>query len=87
MMARESFSSKEEIDTGLASASRIKIIVALAKDPEKWQSLYYLVKELSNDKNQIKRNLSELARIGWIEIACFASFLMNTAFYLFVVFG
>jgi len=61
----ETMSSKEIIETGLGSIGKIKIIKALAEE-NKLATIYVLHKKTHLKREDIKNNLDDLVRIGWV---------------------
>lgn len=61
----ETLSSKEIIETGLGSIGKIKIIKALAEE-NKLATIYVLHKKTHLKREDIKNNLDDLVRIGWV---------------------
>ena len=58
-------SSKEVIETGLGSIGKIKIMKALAEE-NKMLTIYALHKKTHLKREDIKRNLNDLVKIGWV---------------------
>ena len=58
-------SSKEIIETGLGSIGKVKIIKALAEEG-KLATVYVLHKKTHLKRDDIKNNLDDLVRIGWV---------------------
>jgi len=58
-------SSKEVIETGLGSIGKIRIIKALAEE-SKLATVYVLHKKTHLKREDIKNNLDDLTRIGWV---------------------
>jgi DNA-binding transcriptional ArsR family regulator len=58
-------SSKEVIETGLGSIGKIRIIKALAEE-NKLATVYVLHKKTHLKREDIKNNLDDLTRIGWV---------------------
>ena len=58
-------SSKEIIEIGLGSIGKIKIIRALS-EADKMATIYALHKRTNLKREDIKRNLSDLIKIGWV---------------------
>ena len=58
-------SSKDIIEIGLGSIGKIKIIRALS-EAEKMATIYALHKRTNLKREDIKRNLSDLIKIGWV---------------------
>lgn len=61
----ETTSSKEIIETGLGSIGKIRIIRALAEEG-KLATVYVLQKKTRLKREDIKNNLDDLVRIGWV---------------------
>ena len=57
--------AKEIIETGLGSIGKIKIIRALAEE-NKLATVYVLHKKTSLKREDIKKNLDDLVKIGWV---------------------
>gem|GEM_PF-138715 len=58
-------SSKDIIEIGLGSIGKIKIIKALSED-YKMATVYALHKKTNLKREDIKRNLADLIKIGWV---------------------
>ena len=58
-------SSKDIIEIGLGSIGKIKIIRALS-EADKMATIYALHKRTNLKREDIKRNLSDLIKIGWV---------------------
>ena len=59
-------SSKEIVETGLGSIGKVKIIKALAEQ-DKMVTVYTLQKKTHLKRDDIKRNLNDLLKIGWVK--------------------
>ena len=57
--------SKEVVEAGLGSIGKIKIMKALAEE-NKMLTIYALHKKTHLKREDIKRNLSDLIKIGWV---------------------
>ncbi|HJT48186.1 MAG TPA: hypothetical protein VJ729_08370 [Nitrososphaeraceae archaeon] len=57
--------SKEVVETGLGSIGKIKIMKALAEE-NKMLTIYALHKKTHLKREDIKRNLIDLIKIGWV---------------------
>jgi hypothetical protein len=68
----ETMSSKEIIETGLGSIGKIKIIRALAEE-SKLATVYVLHKKTHLKREDIKNNLDDLVRIGWVTQSKYAN--------------
>jgi predicted transcriptional regulator len=58
--------SKEIVETGLGSIGKVKIIKALAEQ-DKMVTVYTLQKKTHLKRADIKRNLNDLMKIGWVK--------------------
>ena len=58
-------SSKEVVETGLGSIGKIKIMKGLAEE-NKMLTIYALHKKTHLKREDIKRNLNDLIKIGWV---------------------
>jgi hypothetical protein len=68
----ETMSSKEIIETGLGSIGKIRIIKALAEE-SKLATVYVLHKKTHLKRDDIKNNLDDLVRIGWVTQSKYAN--------------
>jgi DNA-binding IclR family transcriptional regulator len=68
----ETTSSKEIIETGLGSIGKIRIIKALAEE-SKLATVYVLHKKTHLKREDIKNNLDDLVRIGWVTKSKYAN--------------
>jgi predicted HTH transcriptional regulator len=66
--------SKQIIETGLGSIGKIKIIKALAEE-NKLVTIYVLHKKTHLKREDIKNNISDLLKIGWITQSKYASIM------------
>ena len=57
--------AKKTIETGLGSIGKIKIIRALAEE-QKMATVYLLHKKTHLKREDIKSNLDDLVRLGWV---------------------
>jgi DNA-binding transcriptional ArsR family regulator len=65
-------SSKEIIEAGLGSLGKVKIIRALAEE-NKLATIYLLHKKTHLKREDIKKNLDDLIKIGWVTQAKYAN--------------
>ncbi|HXG06121.1 MAG TPA: hypothetical protein VNI77_02205 [Nitrososphaera sp.] len=65
-------STKEIIETGLGSIGKIKIIKALAEE-NKLVTVYVLHKKTHLKREDIKNNLEDLVKIGWVTKSKYAN--------------
>lgn len=65
-------STKEIIETGLGGIGKIKIIKALAEE-NKLATVYVLHKKTHLKREDIKHNLDDLVRIGWVTQSKYAN--------------
>lgn len=63
---------KEIIETGLGSIGKIKIIRALAEE-NKLATVYTLHNKTRLKREDIKKNLDDLVRIGWVTQSKYAN--------------
>jgi predicted transcriptional regulator len=68
----ETMSSKEIIENGLGSIGKIRIIKALAEE-SKLATVYVLHKKTHLKREDIKNNLDDLVRIGWVTQSKYAN--------------
>jgi hypothetical protein len=66
--------SKQIIETGLGSIGKIKIIKALAEE-NKLATIYVLHKKTHLKREDIKNNISELVKIGWVTQTKYANIM------------
>ncbi|AFU58593.1 hypothetical protein Ngar_c16600 [Candidatus Nitrososphaera gargensis Ga9.2] len=71
-MSSETMSSREIIETGLGSIGKVKIIRALAEE-SKLATIYVLHKKTHLKREDIKNNLDDLVRIGWVTQSKYAN--------------
>ena len=64
--------AKEIVETGLGSVGKVKILRALA-DERKMATVYLLHKKTGLKREDIKSNLDDLVRIGWVRQAKYAN--------------
>lgn len=64
--------SKEIIEAGLGSIGKIKIIKALAEE-NKLATIYMLHNRTRLKREDIKKNLDDLIKIGWVTQAKYAN--------------
>jgi hypothetical protein len=64
--------SKEIIETGLGSIGKVKIIKALAEE-NKLATIYVLHKKTHLKRTDIKNNLDDLMKIGWVSQSKYAN--------------
>jgi predicted HTH transcriptional regulator len=66
--------SKQIIETGLGSIGKIKIIKALAEE-NKLVTIYVLHKKTHLKREDIKNNISDLLKIGWVTQSKYANIM------------
>lgn len=64
--------SKEIIETGLGSIGKVKIIRALAEE-NRLATIYLLHKKTHLKRDDIKSNLNDLVKIGWVNQTKYAN--------------
>jgi hypothetical protein len=70
----ETMSGKDIVETGLGSIGKIKIIKALAEET-KLATIYVLHKKTHLKRDDIKNNLDDLVRIGWVNQTKYANMM------------
>jgi DNA-binding IclR family transcriptional regulator len=65
---------KEAIESGLGSIGKVKILKALAEE-NKMATIYLLHKKTGLKRGDIKSNLDDLVRIGWVRETKYANAL------------
>src|ERR671938_1858842 len=73
-MVSEAISTKQMIETGLGSIGKIKIIKALAEE-NKLATVYVLHKKTHLKREDIKNNISDLVKIGWVTQSKYANIM------------
>ncbi|HLG37059.1 MAG TPA: hypothetical protein VI338_02910 [Nitrososphaera sp.] len=68
--------SKEEIEKGIGSLGKIKIIKALAEE-SKLATIYLLHKKTHLKRDDIKKNLDDLVNIGWVRQSKYANVMYS----------
>jgi hypothetical protein len=68
--------TQEIIEAGLGSVGKIKIIKALAEE-NKLATIYLLHKKTHLKRDDIKNNLSDLIRIGWVRQSKYARIMYS----------
>lgn len=64
--------AKEIVETGLGSVGKVKILRALA-DEGRMATIYLLHKKTGLKRDDIKNNLDDLLKIGWVKQAKYAN--------------
>lgn len=64
--------AKEIIEVGIGSLGKVKIIRALAEE-SKMSTVYLLHKKTHLKREDIKNNLDDLIRIGWVRQSRYAN--------------
>lgn len=64
--SRETTTNKDIIEIGLGSIGKVKIMKALAEEG-KMITIYTLHKKTHLKRDDIKRNLDDLVKIGWVK--------------------
>jgi hypothetical protein len=68
----ETMGSREIIEIGLGSIGKIRIIKALAEE-SKLATVYVLHKKTRLKRDDIKNNLDDLMKIGWVKQSKYAN--------------
>ncbi len=71
-LVSQAINSKQIIETGLASIGKIKIMKALAEE-NKLVTIYVLHKKTHLKREDIKNNISDLVKIGWVTQSKYAN--------------
>jgi predicted transcriptional regulator len=64
--SRETTTNKDIVEIGLGSIGKVKIMKALAEEG-KMITIYTLHKKTHLKRDDIKRNLDDLMKIGWVK--------------------
>ena len=64
--SRETTTNKDIVEIGLGSIGKVKIMKALAEEG-KMITIYTLHKKTHLKRDDIKRNLDDLVKIGWVK--------------------
>lgn len=67
---------KSEIEAGIGSLGKIKIIKALAEE-SKLATIYLLHKKTHLKREDIKNNLDDLVEIGWVRKSKYANVMYS----------
>ena len=70
----QEMNSKQIIETGLGSIGKVKIIKALAEE-NKLATIYVLHKKTHLKREDIKNNISDLLKIGWVTQSKYANIM------------
>jgi predicted transcriptional regulator len=73
-VASEKMVSKQIIEIGFGSIGKIKIIKALAEE-NKLTTIYVLHKKTHLKREDIKNNLNDLVKIGWVNQSKYANIM------------
>lgn len=65
-------SPKEAIESGLGSIGKVKILKVLAEE-DKMATIYTLHRKTGLKREDIKSNLDDLVKIGWVKEAKYAN--------------
>jgi predicted transcriptional regulator len=71
-MSSETMNSKQIMEVGLGSIGKIKIMKALAEE-NKLMTVYVLHKKTHLKREDIKNNISDLVKIGWVNQSKYAN--------------
>ena len=71
-LVSQAINSKQIIETGLGSIGKIKIMKALAEE-NKLVTIYVLHKKTHLKREDIKNNISDLVKIGWVTQSKYAN--------------
>ena len=73
-LVSQTMSSKQIIEIGLGSIGKVKIIKALAEE-NKLATIYVLHKKTHLKREDIKNNISDLLKIGWVTQSKYANIM------------
>jgi DNA-binding MarR family transcriptional regulator len=76
MNIERKMTSKDIVEVGLGSIGKIKIIKALAEE-DKMSTVYTLHKKTRLKREDIKRNLDDLIKIGWVNESKLANIMYS----------
>ena len=68
--------AKEIVETGIGSLGKIKILKSLAEE-SKLATIYLLHKKTHLKRDDIKNNLDDLVRIGWVRQSKYANVMYS----------
>lgn len=71
--------AKESVEVGIGSLGKIRIIKALSEE-SKLATIYLLHKKTRLKRDDIKNNLDDLVRIGWVRQNKYASVMYGINF-------
>jgi predicted transcriptional regulator len=74
--SRETITNKDIIEIGLGSIGKVKIMKALAEEG-KMITIYTLHKKTHLKRDDIKRNLDDLMKIGWVNQSKLANIMYS----------
>jgi len=74
--SREAITNKDIIEIGLGSIGKVKIMKALAEEG-KMITIYTLHKKTHLKRDDIKRNLDDLMKIGWVNQSKLANIMYS----------
>jgi predicted transcriptional regulator len=75
--SRETTTNKDIVEIGLGSIGKVKIMKALAEEG-KMITIYTLHKKTHLKRDDIKRNLDDLMKIGWVKQNKLANVMYST---------
>ena len=73
-LVAQAMNSKQIIEIGLGSIGKIKIMKALAEE-NKLATIYVLHKKTHLKREDIKNNISDLVKIGWVTQSKYANIM------------
>ena len=73
-LVSQTMNSKQIIEIGLGSIGKIKIMKALAEE-NKLATIYVLHKKTHLKREDIKNNISDLVKIGWVTQSKYANIM------------
>jgi DNA-binding IclR family transcriptional regulator len=76
MISERKITNKDIIETGLGSIGKVKIMKALAEE-SRMITIYTLHKKTHLKREDIKRNLDDLRKIGWVNESKLANIMYS----------
>lgn len=76
MITDREMTSKDIVETGIGSIGKVKIMKALAEE-YKMVTVYTLHKKTRLKREDIKRNLDDLIKIGWVSESKLANMMYS----------
>ena len=58
---------RDELQSVLGSRTMLKVLGAISKKPQDWQTAYSVCKETGLNNTRVRENLENLVALGWVE--------------------